>query len=371
MGIMCSYETEYQSTVAKMIIDTVPCAEMVRFALSGSEAVKYMLRVARAYTGRRKILKFEGHFHGYEDYIVFNYAQPLLERKYIPSTPYLVPFCQSSGIPSEIKEFIIVVPFNDRTAVEKAFEENREDIAAVILEPIAFNMGCVLPDAGFLEFLRDITSENGSLLLFDEILSGFRTGPACAQGYYKVVPDLCTLGKAIAGGMPLSVFAGKAEIMAHVKPVGGAEHSGTFMGHLTGVMAAKASLEKLLRNEHFETTKRLGDQLYSGLTEIFKHSPIPACVQGIGDRFGIYFGMDQPPRNYEEVARYDARATQAFVKGMFDRGIYMLDAHGPKPVHHGFSAAHSEEDINMFLNAAEEVVRGLKHLILSVRKERR
>lgn len=357
MGIVCSYETPVHRELAELIVELVPCAELVRYTLSGTEAVKYMLRVAREYTGKSKVLKFEGHFHGYDDYILYNYATPLNQRTFLgQGGSYLAPYRQSGGIPDDLDEHVIVIPFNDTQALEQALEEHGGEIAAVIMEPIALNMGCVFPEDGYLAFVREATQQHGVLLLFDEILSGFRTGTSCAQGYYGVTPDLCTLGKALSGGLPLSVFTGRREIMEHVRPLGEAEHSGTFMGHLVGVSAARESLRMLKDPRHFERTHTLGERLYAGLREVFERTGTVAVVQGIGDRFGIYFGLRTAPRNYEQAAQYDAGATQAFVRGMFKRGVYMLDAHGPKPVHHGFSAAHTEEDIDYFLGAAEETL---------------
>jgi len=355
LGILCSYETTYHTQLAKMIVDAIPCAEMVRFALSGTEGVKYMLRIAREYTGKTRILKFEGNFHGYDDYILFNYAQPVEERRFRDADETtLEPYAQSGGIPRDIANHVVVVPYNDQAAVERAFERNKDELAGVIVEPIAWNMGCVFPDSGFLAFLRDITAENGSLLLFDEILSGFRTGLSCAQGYYGVTPDLCTLGKALSGGLPLSVCAGKREIMECLRPKGSAEHSGTFMGHITGILAAIASLKLLSEPRHFEVTYSLGQKLHDGLAGILRRLGIRGCTQGVGDRFGIYFGLETPPRNYYEVGQYDSEMTSDFAREMFSRGVYMLDAHGPKPVHHGLSSAHSDRDIDTFLDAAEE-----------------
>ncbi len=356
-GILCSYETSWQSEAAKRIVDVVPCAELVRFTLSGSEGVKYMLRVAREYTGRNKILKFEGHFHGYDDYVLYNYATPLDKRTPVTGErSMLSPYRQSAGFPEVLDEYVVVVPFNDRDAVLRAMEVHSKDLAAIILEPIAWNMGCVFPEDGFLPFLRDLTTENGTLLLFDEILSCFRTGLSCAQGYYGVNPDLCTLGKSLSGGLPITALTGSREVMGHLKPLGAAEHSGTYMGHLTGVAATIASLELLQRREHFEQAHALGNALVDGLNELFTRAGVVGCAQGIGDRFGIYFGMASPPRDYREVAGYDAALTQAYAKGMFQRGIYMLDAHGPKPVHHGFSSAHSQEDVARFLSASEDTL---------------
>jgi len=198
MGILCSYETEFQGQLAKKIVDMVPSAELCRFTCSGTEATMHAIRLARDYTGRDMIIKFEGHFHGYHDYVQYSWA-PHADEMGPYDSPSKVPF--SSGMPEVLKDYITIVPFNDFDALEAAVNKNRDKLAAVILEPINYNIGCVVPDKEYMNKMRELTAENGIVLIYDEILSAFRTGPDCAQGYFGVTPDLCCIGKCVAGGI--------------------------------------------------------------------------------------------------------------------------------------------------------------------------
>ena len=218
MGVICAYETEHHSRLAELLCRTVPCAEQIRFANSGSEATLAAIRVARAVTGRQKILKFEGHFHGLHDYVVWNAHGPA--RDTLPTYPYVPPQVESAGIPPQIAEFVIVVPWNDPEAFAQAMREHGSELAAVICEPVNYNSGCIPPQPGMLELLRQLTTQHGALLIFDEVLSSFRMAAGGAQEYYKVTPDLCTLAKAVANGLPLAVVAGRREYMQVLSPAG-------------------------------------------------------------------------------------------------------------------------------------------------------
>src|SRR5215831_15378098 len=259
MGIICSYDTIYHTALAKKITDMVPGAEMVRFAGSGTEAVMHGIRLARDYTGREKILKFEGHFHGYQDYVYFSSAPPL-DQAGPPDAP--IPFVESGGVPKEMEKYIVVVPFNDLEAFERAITAHGDEFAAIILEPINYDSGCILPAPGFIEHVREVASRRGIVLFFDEVLTAFRMAPGGAQEYLGIIPDLAVLGKAIGGGLPISAIAGKREIMEHFRPVGDCQHSGTYMGHLVTVLAALACLEELSAPGFYEHLNTISTQLY-------------------------------------------------------------------------------------------------------------
>ncbi len=359
-GIVCSNETPAQSRVAAALAEMVPCVDMVRFTCSGTEATMHAIRLAREYTGREKIVKFEGHFHGFHDYVMWNYggwsAGGTGEQDGTPGAPR--PVARSGGIPAGIADYVIVLPCNDLEAVRRALWLHGHEIAALILEPIHYNAGCIVPPKDYLHGLRELTREYGVVLIFDEILSAFRTGPGCAQAYFNVVPDLCTIGKCVAGGTPLSVFGGRREIMEHLRPLGNAEHSGTYNGHLIPIMAAEVCLREIRKPGFYDHLSALVDRLYPGMNAIFGKRGFPARCQGLGARFGLYFGFTEEVRTYQDTHRQDAELALRFFKGMAGRGVYFCDG-GGKPMHHGFSAAHTLADVDRVLRATEDTVTAL------------
>lgn len=357
MGIICGYDTDYHSLLARMITEVIPCAELVRFLNTGSEATMVALRVARAYTGKSKILKFEGHFHGLHDPIMFNASSP--QAKITPAG-YIEPQAESLGVPASLAELVIVIPWKDTAMLEKALQEHGSEIAAVIMEPINYNSGCIVADKDYMQAVRELTIQHGVVLIYDEVLSGFRTGLGGAQEYYGVTPDLCTLAKAIANGLPLAVLAGKREIMEQLAPMGKVSQSGTYTGHLFGVLAAIASLEEMRQPEFYPHIYRLADQLYTGVQELFDRYKIPARIQGLGARFGIFFGVQEEVRHYRQVSQLDTALAEKFYRGCFDQGIY-LHNYGSmvRGGHHGFSAAHTLQDIERTLEGIETVLRQL------------
>jgi glutamate-1-semialdehyde 2,1-aminomutase len=293
------------------------------------------------------VIKFEGHFHGLNDTLGFSTAPPL-----DAAGPAMAPLAcvESAGVPPEAREHLTVVPFNNVAAVERAIEQHAGDLAAVILEPINYDCHGIMPRPGYLEALQSLTRRVGAVLIFDEILSGFRTGPGGAQAQFGVTPDLCTLGKALGGGMPLSAFAGRREIMQSVTPVGGAVHSGTYNAHLTAIAGALAFLDEIARPEFYPHLQQLGDRLYAGLREVFDRVGLPVWVQGIGARFGLLFGVEAEPHNYREAAHQDVELAARFYEACLERGVYF---HHVSP-HHGFSSAHTLADIEETLNVVED-----------------
>jgi glutamate-1-semialdehyde 2,1-aminomutase len=353
MGIICANETEYHSQLAKKIVELTPCAELVRFTCSGTEATMHCIRLAREFTGKDKILKFEGHFHGYHDYVDYS-VHPPLEKAGSEAHP--ITYIESGGVPQGMKDYVIVIPFNDLDIFTKTLKAHKDEVAAVILEPINYNSGCIVPQSGYLEEVRALTRENDVLLIFDEVLSAFRVGLGSAQEYFGVTPDLCTLGKAIGGGgAPLSAFAGKREIMQHLRPLGNAQHSGTYNGHLVAVMAGLAALEEISSEGFYDHIYALADKLYSGLSEIFNNSNLTIRVQGLGARFGLYFGIDEKVTNYRIAAQNDQNLATRFYKAVHEEGLYMVPFS-----HHGFSAAHTLQDIENALDKVETAVKRLE-----------
>lgn len=358
MGVICAYETEHHSRVAETLCRLIPCAEQVRFANSGSEATFAAIRVARAVTGRHKILKFEGHFHGLHDAVVWNAHGPA--RDDFPTYPYVPPQVESAGVPPQLADLVVVIPWNDPAAIRQALREHGDELAAVICEPVNYNSGCIRPAPGVLELLRDETARRGVLLIFDEVLSSFRMAAGGAQEYYKVTPDLCTLAKAVANGLPLAVVAGKREFMRVMSPLGPAAHSGTYSGHLFAVLAALASLREIARPGFYDRIFANADRLYGGLTALFGAHGVPARVQGLGARFGIYFGLTHEVKAYQDAARIDGELGYRFIRACFERGVYFHNYGKLALGHHGFSAAHTAADIDDTLNRVEDALKAMK-----------
>ena len=356
IGAVCGMETGAQSRVAQALAEIVPCVDMVRFTCSGTEATMHALRLAREYTGREKFIKFDGHFHGYHDYVMWNYGG-FSSADGPAEAPR--PTVKSGGVPAGIADYVVLLPFNDLEAVRRALWLHGHEIAAVILEPIHYNAGCIVPDKDYMHGLRELTKEYGVILIYDEILSAFRMGPGCAQAYFNVVPDLCTIGKCVAGGMPLSVFGGRREIMEHLRPLGNAEHSGTYNANLVPIMAAEASLAEIRKPGFYDHVFALADRLYPGMNAIFDRHGFPARCQGLGARFGIHFGFSEEVRSYQDTARQDAALGLRFFAGMTERSVYFCDS-GGKPAHHGFSIAHTLADIDRVLQATEDTVKTIQ-----------
>lgn len=348
-GIMCSFELEEQGDVARRLTEMVPCAELVRFTTSGTETTWHAIRTARMFTGRDVVVKFEGHFHGYHDYLGYS-TWPSPEQAGPFEQPATVP--ESGGIPGGLQGYVTVLPFNEPEILERTLRARTSEIAAVILEPINFNSGGILPTPEFLQTLRSVTRELGIVLIFDEILSGFRTGPSCAQGYLGVTPDLCTLGKAIGGGLALSAFAGSHEVMGAVSPLGGAVHSGTFNAHPLPILAANAFLKLAEQASFWEHFAQLQDRLYPGLRDIFARAGLPIQLQAIGNRFCLNYGLETEPRCYRDSMRYDKALADRFTSAAQAEGVYFHSLW-----HSGLSAMHTLEDVDEALTRIERAAR--------------
>lgn len=354
IGIVHGPETVYPSKLAEWLVELVPSAELVRYANSGSEATMAAIRLARTHTGRNKILKFEGHFHGLHDHVIYN-THPAPR----PPAPgrLLTPVVDSGGIPAAFAELVLVAPWNDMAAVDEAFALHGDDIAAVIVEPINYNSGCLIADRAYMRAVREISADRGAVLIYDEILSGFRTGVDCAQGYYGVTPDVTLLGKAVANGVPLAVIAGRRDVMQGFSPLGAAAHSGTYSGHIFGVLAALATLGELTAPGFYDGPAGIfatAGRVYGGLREIFARTGVRCRVQGLGARFGLYFGLDpfEEAKVYQDVAGHDAALLRRFARACFEKGVY-FHTYDVVVGHHGFGASHSPDVIDEALNRIE------------------
>ena len=354
-GFPCSYEDKSVAEFAELLCSTVPCLDRVRFTCSGSEATMHCLRLARAFTGRRKILKFEGNFHGYHDQVMFATGTPA-DQLGPETSPTAFP--ASAGIAAGLEHNLVLVPYNRPDLFESAFRTHAHELAAVVCEPVYYNAGCIIPSAEFLNTLRRLTREHGVLLMFDEVLCAFRMAPGGAQQYLGVTPDLCTLGKAIGGGQPLSAFGGRKEIMDHLMPTGECQHSGTYNANLLAVAAGLAAVRAYLQPGFYEHIFRIADRLYGGLNAIFERHGVPGRVQGLGARFGIYFGVPKPVQNYRDAVLHNREQFLRFVRAAISNGVYFHD-YGGAACHHGFCAATSLNDVDEALQRLDKAVRSM------------
>ena len=337
-------ELELAETVARL----VPCADLVRFSLSGSEAVHAAIRAARVHTGRERFLKFEGHYHGWFDNVAVSVSAPSADALGSRLRPRPLPWTE--GRPHSSHAEVTTACWNDLEGVERALASDPDGIAAVITEPVMCNSGCILPSEGFLEGLRSLCSSYGALLIFDEVITGFRLGMAGAQGYFGVVPDLATFGKAMANGFPISALAGRAEIMAHVAE-GRALHAGTMNTSNPTVAAAAATLAILEGERVHDHLYSVGAELMEGLRRVSSEAGQPLRVEGPGPMFHAGFTDADRIRDYRDTLSYDTARYGRFVAGMHRRGMRLIGR--------GLwylSAAHTTDDVEAVLAAAGEAL---------------
>ncbi|GAA3738217.1 aspartate aminotransferase family protein [Salinactinospora qingdaonensis] len=349
MGIICAYENEHQAQLAETLTEVIPCAEMVRFAGTGTETVMHALRLARTATGRRTIIKFEGHFNGYSDALNYSVAPPL-DQAGPAERPR--PYPESAGMAEDPTPELVILPFNDADALTTAFAERGDEVAALFMEPINYDSGTIPPEPGFVELCRRLCDQHGALLFFDEVLTAFRMALGGAQGHLGVTPDLCVLGKAIGGGMPLSALVGTRAVMSHLRPVGESEMSGTYLAHSTSVLAAQAAVEQYRAPEFYSQLTARGARFYADFQSLIDASDVPVRLQHVGARFGLYFGRTEPVRNYRDAAQQDPAMLATFVAGCIRRGVYVHPA-----AHHGFSSVHTDADFDRVLTAIDGALR--------------
>jgi len=339
--------TLIENKLAELVKERVPSIEIIRMVNSGTEATMSALRLARGYTGRSKILKFEGCYHGHGDSLLIKAGSGVATLG-LPDSP---------GVPEGIAKNTITVPYNDLDGVKTAFEKFGEDIAAIIVEPIAGNMGVVPPLPGFLEGLREMTEQYGALLIFDEVMTGFRADYHCAQGYFNIQPDLTCLGKVIGGGLPVGAYGGKAEIMEKVAPSGPVYQAGTLSGNPLAMTAGYETL-KQLKPEHYDEFKRKGDMLEAGYRQAAETYGIPLTVNRAGSMIGVFFTNEQVI-NYDtaKTSKLDYFAT--YYREMALQGVFL-----PPSQFEGLfiSTVHSDEDIEKTIQAAENAFRKIKEM---------
>lgn len=334
-----------ENVLAEMVIDAVPSIEMVRFVNSGTEACMAILRLMRAYTGREKIIKFEGCYHGHADMFLVKAGSGVATLG-LPDSP---------GVPKSVTASTLTAPFNDLEAVKALFADHPDQIAGVILEPVVGNAGFIPPDGGFLAGLREITQEQGALLVFDEVMTGFRIAYGGAQEKFGVIPDLTTLGKIIGGGLPVGAYGGRREIMSLVAPAGPMYQAGTLSGNPLAMTAGIKTLELIRQAGTYESLDQITAKLINGLLTIAREAGHQVCGGHISGMFGLFFTTG-PVHNYEDAKKSDLAKFSAFHRGMLEQGVYLA----PSQFEAGFtSLAHTEADIDRTLEAARVVLNQL------------
>ncbi len=346
IGTVFGLPYELESVAAQKVCDAVPSVDMIRFASSGSEAVGTAVRLARAVTGRKYILRFEGMYHGWMDTVYWsNHPDPATAGP--ADRPVTV--ASGRGMLPEVGESLIVLSWNDPDSVKQLMAERGDEIAAIITEPVMLNTGCILPEPGYLELLRQLTKEHGSLLIFDEVITGFRFARGGAQEFYGVLPDITTMAKGLGGGFPVAAIGGTREVMEAIAD-GRYSHSGTYNSNVIQMAAVSATMD-LLTPERYAAARALGGELMDGLQRLASDAGIPARVVGLGTVFQIWFS-DEPIRNWRDAARLanEERFTRWW-REMMSRGVLFH----PSPFENLFvSFAHAREDIDRTLQAAEE-----------------
>jgi len=346
-GIGYGAPTAIETEMAKLVCELVPSVEMVRMVNSGTEATMSAIRLARGYTGRDKLIKFEGCYHGHSDSLLVKAGSGALTLG-VPTSP---------GVPASLAEHTITLNFNDIDQVQQAFKEVGDQVACVIVEPVAGNMNCVPPVPGFLEGLRELCDKYGAVLIFDEVMTGFRVSLGGAQQHYGVTPDLTTLGKVIGGGLPVGAFGGKKAIMEKIAPLGPVYQAGTLSGNPVSMAAGLTTLKLIQEPGFHDNLSKKAAMLCDGMKQRAKAAGIPLTTNQVGGMFGIFFTEADNITSFKQVTECNIERFQIFFHGMLSQGVYLA----PSAYEAGFvSAAHTDKEINATLDAAEKVFASLK-----------
>ncbi|MGM0570738.1 glutamate-1-semialdehyde 2,1-aminomutase [Marinobacter sp.] len=343
LGVGYGAPTAIETEMAKKVCELVPSIELVRMVNSGTEATMSAIRLARGYTGRDKIVKFEGCYHGHVDSLLVKAGSGALTLG-VPNSP---------GIPASLAEHTITLTYNDIEGVRKTFEEIGDQVAAIIVEPVAGNMNCIPPVPGFLESLREVCDQHGTVLIFDEVMTGFRVSLGGAQGHYGITPDLTALGKVIGGGLPVGAFGGKRAIMEHISPLGPVYQAGTLSGNPLAMTAGLTTLNLISEDGFHDRLAEKTRTLCKGLKKAADETGIPLTVQSAGAMFGLFFTDEPEVTRFDQVMNCDVERFKAFFQGMLKEGVYLA----PSAFEAGFtSAALSDEDIEATVAAAKKVM---------------
>jgi glutamate-1-semialdehyde 2,1-aminomutase len=341
-GLSFGAPTELETRMAEKVCEIVPSMDQVRMVNSGTEATMSAIRLARGYTGRDKIVKFEGCYHGHADSLLVKAGSGALTLG-VPTSP---------GVPEDLAKHTLTLQYNDADMVQDTFNSMGDEIACIIVEPVAGNMNCVPPVPGFLETLREVCDKHGTVLIFDEVMTGFRVALGGAQQLYGVTPDLTTLGKVIGGGMPVGAFGGKLEIMEKIAPTGPIYQAGTLSGNPVAMAAGLKTLELISKPNFYNHLSDKTERLTTGLKEKAKDNGIPLTSNTVGGMFGIFFSEEEKITNFAQVSACNIERFQHYYHGMLDNGVYMA----PSAFEAGFvSSAHSNENIDDTIAAADKV----------------
>ena len=343
-GLSFGAPTEGEIELAELLTQRVPSMEMVRLVSSGTEATMSAIRLARGFTGRDMLIKFEGCYHGHADSLLVKAGSGMLTF----GNP------SSGGVPADLAQHTLVLDYNDAQQLADAFAKHGDKIACVIVEPVAGNMNLIVPKPEFLNAMRDLCTQHGAVLIFDEVMTGFRVGPGSAQGLYGITPDLSTFGKVVGGGMPLGAFGGRRDIMEQIAPLGPVYQAGTLSGNPLSVAAGLVTLKKIAVPGFYEALTAKTKALVDGLATAARTHGVVLSAQSVGGMFGVYFSAT-PPTSYVEVMASDKEAFNAFFHAMLESGIYLA----PSAFEAGFvSAAHTDADIAATLAIADTIFAG-------------
>ncbi|MBI3563333.1 MAG: glutamate-1-semialdehyde 2,1-aminomutase [Gammaproteobacteria bacterium] len=346
-GLTFGAPTALEIQMADLVCQLVPSMDLVRMVSSGTEATMSAIRLARGYTGRDKLIKFEGCYHGHADSLLVKAGSGALTLG-IPTSP---------GVPADLAKHTLTLSYNDIQQVRAAFAEHGRQIAAIIVEPVAGNMNCVPPVMGFLEGLRELCDHYGSVLIFDEVMTGFRVALGGAQAHYNIKPDLTTLGKVIGGGMPVGAFGGKRAIMEKIAPLGPVYQAGTLSGNPVAMAAGLKTLQLIQAPEFFTRLSAMTERFMQGLRAVAKHAGIPLTTNQVGGMFGIFFSDAAQVSNFAQVSACNVERFKKFFHGMLAAGVYLA----PSAFETGFvSSAHTAADIDASIAAAGRVLQQLR-----------
>ena len=345
-GLSFGCPTEIEIELAERLCDLVPSLEQVRMTSSGTEATMSAIRLARGATGRDKIIKFEGCYHGHSDSLLIKAGSGALTFG-VPSSP---------GVPDVLAQHTVTLPFNDLGALKEAFDQLGDEIACVITEPVTGNMNCILPEPGYLEGMRELCTEHGAILIFDEVMTGFRFGTHCAQGHLGIDPDLTCLGKVIGGGMPVGAFGGKKDIMAHISPLGPVYQAGTLSGNPVAMASGLATLDIISQPNFYDDLFRHTTELCEGMQQVADEAGIPFTTNHMGSMFGFFFTEDEKVTQYPQVIGANVERFNKFFHLMLNEGVYLA----PASFEAGFmSSAHTDGDIADTIDAARRAFKAL------------
>jgi len=344
-GLSFGAPTEIETLMAQTVCELLPSIEMIRMVSSGTEATMSALRLARGYTGRDKIVKFEGCYHGHSDSLLVKAGSGALTFG-VPSSP---------GVSASVAADTLTLPYNDSDAIRSTFAELGDKIACIIVEPVAGNMNCIPPEPGFLQTLRDVCDQYGSVLIFDEVMTGFRVGLQGAQGLYGIKPDLTTLGKIIGGGLPVGAFGGSRKIMEYLAPLGPVYQAGTLSGCPVAMAAGLKTLELINQPGFYDALTAKTSTLLQGLQAAADQTGIAFTTNQVGGMFGLFFSNEKSVSRFSQVMACDVNRFKQFFHAMLDKGVYLA----PSAFEAGFvSAAHSDQDLQATVDAAAEVFKG-------------